>query len=73
MSNELNEGKLFKPELLFISCTGNHVYSEDLAIVAERTKRIEEMEAKRRALVESARKKLTEDEFDAVVQEGDYY
>lgn len=67
------ESGLFIPRLINVSCTGNFIYSRDPAVVAAE-KAAQEIESQRHAdLIASARAKLTQEEYDAVVSEGYEY
>lgn len=62
----------FKPELQYISGTGNHVMSQDPSYLAWLHEKEVCYNAEQERLVASARNKLTPEEFDAVQRESPY-
>ncbi len=65
--------KGFRPQLLYVSATGNRVMSEDPAYIKWRKEENDRWQQENDALVESARKKLTTEEFEAVQSLGADY
>ena len=66
-------GKPFVPKLLYVSGSGNAVYSEDPDVVKQREAEMAAYYAEQERLIESARKKITPEEFDAIQASGSDY